>query len=219
MHLFRRFYFASALIAGLQGCGIQNPALDTFMYVLPTHRQYAEVKPGVEYLRVDLDGRVALMALGSREVKGLKPHEQITERWYNAQGEMLVLKNGRIQEVIGMTREWRHQESSPPSWADVSAAQFREEWVRQIDAMPGYQYGQIDQIVTGMIGPIKVADLDISNQAQWFADVVTSKTSRGEAWWYLQKFAVLDGRVIYSEQCIAEGVCFKLKPMGVVAEK
>jgi hypothetical protein len=47
-------------------------------------------------------------------------------------------------------------------------------------------------------------------------DTVGSKSSDGQEWWYVQKFAVLDGQVVFSEQCIHQDLCLKLRPLGVL---
>lgn len=215
--LLRSFIFAAC--AFVAGCAVQNPAWDTFLYVFPSYRQYAQVQPGVEYLVVELDGRAAVMALGSRRVQGQAPHTVVTERWYNANGEMLMLQNGRIQEVMGMSQEWRNQESKPPTWQAVSEADFREEWTRKLDVMPGYRYGQIDRIITGKIAALRGVSNDVPANAQWFADMVESQTRTGQPWQFMQKFAVVDGKVVYSEQCVSESICLKIRPMGVVIKK
>ena len=67
-------------------------------------------------MAIEFEGRASVMALGSREIQGRGLEEVVTERWYNAKGEMLVLKNGRIDTAFGMATEWRSNESTPPSW-------------------------------------------------------------------------------------------------------
>jgi len=38
----------------------------------------------------------------------------------------------------------------------------------------------------------------------------------GEDWVFAQHFALHQGRVVYSEQCLAPTVCFKFQPMGLI---
>jgi hypothetical protein len=48
------------------------------------------------------------------------------------------------------------------------------------------------------------------------ADLVESKTSDGQAWWFIQRFALHEGRIVYSEQCIDKYLCMKIKYLGIL---
>lgn len=205
-------------LVGLSACGIQNPVIDTLMYAFPGGRQFAELRSGVEYLVVELDGKASVMALGRRHVQGEASFEDVTESWYNGQGEMLVLKNGRIQLAIGMAQEWRRNESKPPRWREVMASGAQQVWWRELDRMPGYLFDRHDEIATRRIDPPKQKPKHVSNAAVWVEDIVKSQTSQGRPWQYVQKFAVVGEQVVYSEQCISEAVCIKLQPLGVVGK-
>jgi hypothetical protein len=52
--------------------------------------------------------------------------------------------------------------------------------------------------------------------AEWITDLVESKALDGRAWSYLQRFAILDGIVFYSEQCIDKDLCLTIRRLGVV---
>jgi hypothetical protein len=199
----------------LVGCR-SNPTYDTLTTLLPWKKQYAPVQPGFEYLWVSVAGRVSLMALGERKVQGKPPDERVHEYWYTGQGEMLYLLNGRIQEAKGFTHEWRAQNSAPPAWADLLTSQRALTWRRQLDVMPGYQYGVVTHITSYPIATPKSLPEGVSAQARWVEDAVDAKTLEGRPWRYTQRFAVLDGRVVYSEQCVADSFCLKLRPMGLV---
>ena len=186
------------------------------MYLLPGGKQYATVVAGYEYIAVEFEGRASVMALGSREVQGSGPEQIITERWYNAKGEMLVFKNGRIDTALGMAVEWRSNESSPPSWQSVSDDRYRTRWTRTLSIMPGYRFNQTDQVITGRIEPVSVPS--VPTTAEWFADEVTSRDREGRPWHFIQRFAVRDQRVVYSEQCLSPQICFKLRPLGLIGK-
>mgnify|MGYP000411462583 CR=1 FL=1 len=198
-------------------CGCRsNPTLDTFTTLLPWRSQYAPVQPGVEYMVVSLEGRTSVMALGGRSMQGSGAIQSVHEHWYTGQGEMLYLVDGRIQQALGFTHEWRGQTSTPPSWSTVLQSSREISWRRVLDAMPGYRFNLTDDISSYKTAAPKRLPEGVSPQAQWVADLVASKGDDGQAWWYLQKFAVLDGRVIYSEQCLAKAMCIALRPLGVV---
>lgn len=199
----------------LTGCR-SNPTYDTLTTLLPWQRQYAQVQPGFEYLWVSVDGRASLMALGERNVQGKAPDLRVLEYWYTGQGEMLYLLNGRIQEVKGFTYEWRGQSSATPEWGEILGSQREMTWRRQLDVMPGFQYNLITHLTTYQIPAPRSLPEGVNAQARWVEDTVDTKTSEGRASRHRQRFALLDGQVVYSEQCVSESFCMKLRPLGVV---
>lgn len=211
-----RMALAGMLLASLAACGLQNPTVDTLINALPSGSPYAGLPSGFSYLALELDGRSAVMALGTRRVEGVAPFEDVTESWYNGQGEMLVLRNGRIHLAIGLAQEWRNNQSKPPQWRDVAASDFAIAWPRQLDRMPGYRFDVPEQITTRRIPTPKDAPKAVPPSAQWFADEVRSQTRQTRPWQFTQRFAVVDQRVVYSEQCVSETVCLKLRPLAVV---
>ncbi len=184
--------------------------------LLPQGKQINIYQPGFEYLSISVDGRASVMALGERTVQSTGNSRQVHERWYTGQGEMLLVVDGRIQQAIGFTHEWRGQTSTPPTWASLLQSSREVSWRRSLDMMPGYRYNLTDNITSYKTTPPKRLPEGVSPQAQWVADLVASKGDDGLAWWYLQKFAMLDDRVVYSEQCIAKALCLALRPLGVV---
>ena len=184
--------------------------------LLPQGKQINIYQPGFEYLSISVDGRGSVMALGERTVQSTGNSRQVHERWYTGQGEMLLVVDGRIQQAIGFTHEWRGQTSTPPTWASLLQSSREVSWRRSLDVMPGYRYNLIDNITSYKTTAPKRLPEGVSPQAQWVADLVASKGDDGLAWWYLQKFAVLDDRVVYSEQCIAKALCLALRPLSVV---
>jgi hypothetical protein len=81
--------------------------------------------------------------------------------------------------------------------------------------MPGYRYGQADRIET-QLGIAPNGAPALPRDATWFVDQVRSPQSLGGDWAYTQTFAIHQGRVVYSEQCLAPTVCFKFKSLGMI---
>ena len=81
--------------------------------------------------------------------------------------------------------------------------------------MPGYRYGQTDRIET-QVGTAPPGAPAQAGGTQWFSDHVRSPFALDGNWVYKQHFAVVQGRVVYSEQCLSPSVCFKFKHLGMV---
>jgi len=174
-----------------------------------------DLKPGFEYLLIEIDGRKTAMALGSREVLVQQGQEKVHERWYSGQREMIHMVNGRLHTAVGLTVEWRHQRSTPPTWGAVGQTQDKLTWGRELDIMPGYRFGQTDHVQTRVSSAPKGAPI-LPSDALWFSDWVRSPQPLGEDWVFAQHFALHQGKVVYSEQCLAPTVCFKFQPLGMV---
>jgi hypothetical protein len=174
-----------------------------------------DLKPGFEYLLIEIDGRKTAMVLGTREVLSQQGQAQVHERWYSGQREMVHMVNGRLQTAVGLTVEWRQQRSSPPAWESLAQLGSSLTWTRELDVMPGYRFGQADLMQTRVSSAPKGAPtlpLDI----RWFSDWVRSPQALGGDWVFAQHFALHQGKVVYSEQCLSPSVCFKFKHLGMV---
>lgn len=197
----------------LSGCQ-SNPTFETFKNLLPWAKKYSQVSPGFEYILVTTREQNALMALGERRIDESK--NQTHEHWYTGQGEMLYLVEGRIQKALGFTNEIRGQVNAAPTWDEVIKSKRELTWRRQIDLMPGFRYGVVDNFSTKKIEtPIKLPD-SLPTSSKWITDLVESKAADGRTWWFLQRFALYEGRVVYSEQCIGNDLCIKIKYLGVL---
>lgn len=173
------------------------------------------LKPGFEYILIEIEGRKTVMALGGREILSDTGRASLHERWYSGQGEMIHMVDGRIHTAVGLTVEWRQQRSNPPAWDLLAKSASSVAWFRELDVMPGYRYGQSDRIETKLSTAPKgppVLPLD----AIWIMDQVRSPQALGGDWTYTQIFAIHQGRVVYSEQCLSPTVCFKFKPLGLM---
>jgi len=194
--------YVGALISSLQSTVENNAALKG-------------LKPGFEYILIEIDGRKTAMALGSREVLLLQGQEQLHERWYSGQREMIHMVDGRLHTAVGLTVEWRNQRSTPPAWVVVGQTQDNLTWRRELDIMPGYRFGHTDQVKTRVSSAPKDAPI-LPSDARWFSDWVRSPQPLGGDWVFEQHFALHQGKVVYSEQCLAPTVCFKFQPLGLV---
>lgn len=232
--LFYTLMVVVALALTVQGCRSSNPVYDTLTHALPWTPQVASLQPGFEYLSVSIDGKTSVMALGQREVRGTAVHEH----WYTGQGEMLYLVDGRVQQALGFTHELRQQTGEPPAWSSFKTAQQQTpptkpvaepvpvpvlsyepqdfSWKRQLDVMPGYRFGVQETVQTRTVAePARLPD-GVPARALWVAEEVRGKKANGLPWVYAQRFALVNERVVYSEQCLAPALCLALRPLGVV---
>lgn len=214
-HTFTTQIVRYAMLVLLAGCQGFNPVIDTAGHFWAGKAQKDIFSPGFEYLEVEWQGRKAAMALGYRETKGA----QVSEHWYSGQGEMIKLVNGRVVQVLGMTKEIRNALGAPPVWADLLEHRSPVVWSQTKEVMPLYRYGLREFFLSQQSTPA-AADKAIASEATaWVIEEVKSKNEKGTPWIYQQKFALLGDKVIYSEQCFAPEMCFKLRPLGVVVPK
>ena len=175
------------------------------------------LNPDFRYLRVTVDGRTVLLALGNTESHPQGP----IEVWYSAEKEVIRLQNGRLVSAVGVTTEWRAS-SAPvlPSWTVLAKSHSPLEWTRTRDVMPGYRYGLKDTIVTNtIVAPSRSQLQGVDPQTLvWFEDRIesignTSRQSNTVARDSLPpaKYAVAIAggaeSVIYGEQCLASDLC------------
>jgi hypothetical protein len=210
--------FVAALLSACQGINGISPVLDTGRLLFPSTDFSAHYKQGFEYLLVDHDGHKAAMALGARQSDGPVVHEY----WYSGQREMLHLQNGRLHNVVGMTQEVRAQTLITPSWQAIAEATANTTgggalvWSRTRDVQPGYRYGVVEYIISKQIEPTKALQAAAGQPAVWFEDQVKSKNQDGKEWLYTELFAVVNDRVVYSQQCVGPTLCLRLQPLGVM---
>lgn len=201
----------STLLAACQGF---NASTDTigFAFSSALNSNTATYLPGFEYIEVEFDGKKTALALGYRDFNG----QDVEEYWYSGTGEMLALRNGRLFQVMGMTNEVRQTSREVPSWSQLQANHLPLTWMRTRDVQPGYRYG-LNEYVTSEVRQSKRSE---SEQIQtWVFERVSSKTADGREWRYQERFQLDKGVVVFSEQCIAPQMCFKLKPLGVVVKE
>lgn len=204
-------YLALLNIFFLAGCQGVNPVADTVLSQFNS-RKLVNYSAGFEYLLVGIHGREVTMALGVREVRDGALHEF----WYSGQREMLHLCDGRITEVVGMTQELRYSSKGTPSWDELMQSGRPLVWSRSRDSMPGYRVGLTEFVISQRVTPTPEEAKAAGQAAMWVEEEIKSKKLNGANWIYREQFAISDGRVVYSKQCITPELCFELKPLGVV---
>lgn len=214
-HIFFEQLSLCAIFMVLTGCRGFNPVTDTANFFWSDKNPAAVFSPGFEYLEVEWQGRKAYMALGYRDTQ----LSRVSEHWYSGQGEMIKLVNGRVVEVFGMTQEVRNVVANPPLWKDALTYRTHLVWSQTKDLMPRYRYGLQEFVKTQQIIPSLSDKALASDATAWVIEEVKSKDDKGKPWVYQQKFALVGDQVIYSEQCVAHEMCFKLKPLGIVVPK
>lgn len=190
----------------LVGCQTTYPIADTFKAIVTSQKLLRN--PAYDYLELEFNGHQAQMALGYRAKKdGL-----LVEHWY-AGGEMLEMRDGRIHKVLGMTHEIRRNMGNPPSWEILAASTQAISWSRQLDLMPGYRFNTQETVSSRKLNPSETKYLPdgLNNKLVWVRDDVQTLDSQGQPWNYVQLFALSNGRVIYSEQCINEKLCMHFR--------
>ena len=213
MALAKAFCFARfaalACASLLAGCADStNAFLQTFrqMWGGGANADEAALDPRYRYLRVTLEGRVVMLALGFIDAHPRGP----IEVWYSHEREALRLQNGRLVGVSGLPIEWREVRLPElPSWPSLAAAERPFPWVRVRDVMPGYQYGIRDALVLSVVPAPQASALSGIDPQRlvWFEE----RTEPGPAGMELlppARYAVEGETVVYAEQCIAPEKCF-----------
>ncbi len=171
--------------------------------------------PSLRYLRAELGGRIAYLVLGYTDPG---PDGQ-TEVYYSATGEVLKLRRGRLVGTAGLPLDWREvRQTGAPDWqaldatpaADPSAA---SSYLRERDVMPGYRFSIRDAVqVHAIASPGPLAGF-AGASLRWFEERSRPVDAAAEAL-PPARFAVRAGaagsRVVYSEQCLARGLCLRI---------
>ena len=180
--------------------------------------------PRFRYLRVEMKDRTpAMWVLGYLD----QHHMGAIEVWYSAQGEMLKLQNGRIVATQGLPVDWAavRFSASPPAWADLGTAVAT--FGRERDELPRYRYGLREHVVLTAVVPPPASYLpasvhpDMAARYAWFEETALPANGLGGA--SLPAASALSASrfawglhlgqpmVVYSEQCLAPGVCLRIQ--------
>lgn len=140
--------FLAAIVALLAGCTAGTNAIlqtvENVAFRSGNVVDQAALNPNFRYLRVTIDGRVALLALGDIDSNS---RGQV-EVWYSAQREVLRFQDGRLVGTAGLIAEWRSVEfADTPSWVSLRGNHQPRLWTRIRDVMPGYRFGIRDRLV------------------------------------------------------------------------
>ena len=82
--------------------------------------------------------------------------------------------------------------------------------------MPGYRYGVKEFVISQRVTPTAAEKKAAGVDALWVEEEIKSKYPDGKDWIYREQFAIRDGQVVYSVQCVAPHLCFENKPLGVM---
>lgn len=200
--------FLSVVMAG---CSSAFQATgDTLVYALDPDRRVrtARLNPQFEYLRVVVDGRLALLARGvvdQREGRDL-------EVFFSADGEVLKLSGGRIEEFSNGKRHLlsRPADGSYPNW------NLRAPTVYQVlvDGRPGYQFSVLQQrVLQPLAAPPKSTNLKgiDPHSLAWFEESSADPQLALRRSLFGIRLEASGPQIVYSEQCIATDLCFSLQ--------
>jgi hypothetical protein len=207
--------FCFACFAALACAGLLAGCADSTNAFLQTFRQAwtggpsaddVALDPRYRYLRVTLDGRVVLLALGFIDAHPRGP----VEVWYSAEREALRLQNGRLAGISGLPVEWRDVRLPDlPPWPSLAAAGKPFPWVRVRDVMPGYRYGVRDALTLSVVpAPAASALRGIDPQRLVWFEERAEPDAAGVEPLPPARYALEGETVVYGEQCIAPDKCF-----------
>ena len=162
----------------------------------------ATLNPRIRYLRVQINGRVILLALGYVDAQALGP----VEVWYSAQGEVVRLQNGHLVGLTGSNVEWRESRlSNMPAWPEEGSAPST--YTRSRDVMPGYRFGVVDRLSLRAIAVPARSNLVAvaAKSLRW----VEEQEVHGALPPSRFALAKISGQevAIYGEQCVSAAVC------------
>ncbi len=175
---FRTLAALGMAIGALTACSSDTNAVwQTMRDVAPGKRDSvpASLNPNFRYLRITVDGRSGLVALGNED----GDEKKLVEVWYGGQREVLRLQAGRVAGVTGLPTEWRRVELPEiPPWSAVARSKDPVRWTRTRDVMPGYRYGVREEIVLRTIPvPRKSELVEVDpQQLAWFEERVERAT-------------------------------------------
>jgi len=211
------------LSLAVAGCSSGTGAIvQTISNVVPRESAVAQapLNPNFRYLRVTVDGRLALLALGYVEPASSAP----VEVWYSAEREVLRFQSGRLVGATGLPTEWRNVKVPDlPAWGVLARESEPLHWIRGRDVMPGYRFGISDALTLRPIQAPARSSLEgiDARQLAWFEEtsqnemnVPASLFSATDKVLHLPpaRYAVdLRGGkedVVYGEQCLSADLCF-----------
>ncbi len=206
-------WFGLVLALLLSACSQTNPVLTTLGSAWHDPSAAMNFNPSLEYLQVQALGRKSYLVLGVRQVQG----EEMNEYWYSADKEMLHLRNGRLIEALGMTREIRSTTLTAPAWLTLSTQ--AQVWVRERDLMPYYQYGVRQFVISQQVKPTEQEKAWAPRATHWVQEQIKTSSATQGAWIYDELFALDDhGHVLYSNQCVAPDLCLQMTYLGHVGK-
>ena len=202
-------YAALACAGLLAGCAESTSAfLQTFQrgWTGGPSADDVAIQPRYRYLRVTLEGRVALLILGFIDAHPLGP----IEVWYSGEREALRLQHGRLIGASGLPTEWREVRlPDMPPWSSLARAGKPFPWVRVRDVMPGYRYGVRDALTLSVVpAPPSSALRGMDPQRLVWFEERADPGAAGIEPLPPARYALEGETVVYGEQCITPIKCF-----------
>lgn len=201
----------AGIAAFLAGCSSAFQASgDSLFYALDPDRRVrtARLDPQFEYLRVVVDGRLALLARGvidQREGRNL-------EVFFSADREVLKLSSGRLEEFSNGRRHILVQPPGadyPPWNLDAST-----DYSVEIDVRPNYRFSiQQRRVLRPLLQPpkkTKLKDIDPAS-LKWFEELPLDHSTAHRRSLFGVRFEAGAPQVVYSEQCIASDLCLTIQ--------
>lgn len=204
---------SSSLVLALGGCGANmTAALATASKTWDGGRSVAgpnaAVNPAFDYLRVETDRQVGLMARAGEEPS---VHGR-TEPWFSADGAVLRLSQGRIVGLTDGARSWQLSRAlEPVDWREIAAGQSQAQtWV--VDEQPGYRLGRrFDRVIDlSLAGPPGVRLPSPSRGVRWFRE--SDPLGASMPAWYAVDLTQRPARVVYAQACLTPKWCLNWQP-------
>ena len=170
--------------------------------------------PAYDYLKTTFITRSALPA-PSVYLAAERVHGALGDRvrvWYSADKDIIYRCQGRLLRTAGLSVDWRDVRwTLLPTWQ--SALRRPQHYQRVRTVMPGYHVDVQDAVTITHIPPPKQTYLTAwaPERLVWFEETVVS--SEKDMQLPPSRYAVdmtmsRHGKVIYSEECLAKGLCF-----------
>lgn len=199
---------AAAMLAGCTSGS--RSILETLAYAArpDAHVESFALNPQFEYLRTIIDGRVAILALGYREIDS-------TLVYYSGLAETLHLRNGRVVQFTSSQKRIEihsNPEVITSEWMTMNHGDTLT-YKRIVDQRPGYVFSQDQSVVLTRLSspPAAIRLVKLNRQAlAWFEERIKLGTSE------MRSIFAVDSQsqvptVVYSEQCLTEGLCLTLQ--------
>ena len=161
------------------------------------------LNPQLRYLRVSASGKPVLMVLGYEQATP----SGLLETWYSNSGEVLQLRDGRLQSTAGLPLDWRAvRYKGLPDWAQLpglGSARFE----RERDEMPAYRFGLSETVLIKAVAAPRNARLTglPADALAWYEETVQDRPyALASARYGVRR---QDGQVVYGEQCLSPDFC------------
>jgi hypothetical protein len=166
------------------------------------------------YLRVHVEGRVALMASADHD---FGPQGR-TAIWYSADGVVLRLADGRLVGMTDGARSWHWVSAAAPIDWQAVRTQGRVIFEQVIDQQPGWRFGQRrTRVVEALAGPpASHGSVDLPAPVQWFEE--RNAAGPAQPSWYAVTFAQKGAEVVYGQTCLDTRWCLSWQPWPVASD-